>query len=170
VHMSFTESVAANMAHMRQTGIVPSPKYVQSTNKNSIHFQDFMLQVLMVDDDPGQLRLRQAILSNAGVTVHIATNAESALAFLRTVGNKIGVVVTDHFLTGRTGADLVREMRCTLPSMPVLVLSGMPGIEDEYDGLDVSVRLKPFPPDEFIGFVLNSLSSPKKELARGELQ
>jgi hypothetical protein len=34
--------------------------------------------------------------------------------------------------------------------MPVLVLSGMPGIEDEYEGLNVSFRLKPLNPDEFI--------------------
>jgi DNA-binding response OmpR family regulator len=118
-----------------------------------------MLQVLMVDDDPSQLRLRQTILRGAGVTVHVATNVESALAFLRTVGDKIGMVVTDHYLDGGTGVDLVRELRRTAPLMPVLVLSGMPGVEDEYDGLNVSVRLKPFPPDEFIRIVLGSLDS-----------
>jgi DNA-binding NtrC family response regulator len=34
-------------------------------------------QVLLVDDDPGQLRIREMILRNAGFIVHIATNAES---------------------------------------------------------------------------------------------
>jgi len=74
------------------------------------------------------------------------------------VGDTIGVVVTDHYLPGRTGADLVRELRLTLPSMPVVVLSGMPGIEDEYDGLDVSIRLKPFPPEELIRVIQSSLA------------
>jgi DNA-binding response OmpR family regulator len=117
-----------------------------------------MLQVLLVDDDPCQLRTRETILRNAGFVVHIATSVESALAFLRSVGDKIGVVVTDHFLPGRTGADLVRELRLTAPTMPVVVLSGMPGIEDEYDGLNVCIRLKPFPPDQFIEVIQSSLA------------
>jgi len=109
-----------------------------------------MLQVLLVDDDPGQLHIREIVLRNAGLAVHVATNAESALALLRAMGNKIGLLITDHFLPERTGADLVREMRLTLPRMPVLVLTGMPGIETEYEGLDVSVRLKPIGPEEII--------------------
>ena len=42
-----------------------------------------MLQVLMVDDDPGQLSVRETILRSAGLVVHVATSVESALAFLR---------------------------------------------------------------------------------------
>lgn len=117
-----------------------------------------MLQVLMVDDDPGQLRIRGAILRNAGMVVQVATDAESALEFLQSVDNEIGVVVTDHYLPGHTGADLVRQLRLTAPAMPVLVLSGMPGIEDEYNGLNVSIRLKPFPPEELIRVVQSFLA------------
>jgi DNA-binding NtrC family response regulator len=119
-----------------------------------------MLQVLMVDDDPGQLSVRETILRSAGLVVHVATSVESALAFLRAFGDKIGVVVTDHFLPGHTGADLVRELRLTRPSMPVVVVSGMPGIEDEYDGLQVNVQQKPFPPAELIRVVRSLLESP----------
>jgi DNA-binding response OmpR family regulator len=118
-----------------------------------------MLQVLLVDDDPTQLRIRELILRNAGMVVHIATNVDSALAFMRSVGDKIGVVVTDHFLPGRTGADLVREIRLAAPALPIFVLSGMPGIEDEYDGLNVCVHLKPFPPEEFIREIQSVLAA-----------
>jgi DNA-binding NtrC family response regulator len=117
-----------------------------------------MPQVLIIDDDPGQLRIRETILRSAGLVVHIATNAESALAFLRSMGDAIGAVVTDHFLPGRSGADLVRELRQTDPAMPVLVLSGMPDIEGEYDQLNVIVRTKPFPPQELIQVVKGLLS------------
>ncbi len=116
-----------------------------------------MLDVLMVDDDPVQLRIREIILRSAGLVVHLATSVESALTLLRSTGDKVGVVVTDHYLAGHTGAELVRQMRLLLPAMPVVVLSGMPGIEEEYDGLSVSIRLKPFPPDELIRVVQNSL-------------
>jgi DNA-binding NtrC family response regulator len=117
-----------------------------------------MLQVLMVDDDPSQLRMRQTILRSAGMDVHAATSAEGALALLRVMGNKIGVVITDHLLLGCTGVDLVRELRLTLPSMPVVVLSGMPGIEEEYDGLNDCVRMKPLPVEEFIRYVQSFLT------------
>lgn len=119
-------------------------------------------QVLLVDDDAGQLRIRELILRNAGFIVHIATNAESALALLRAVPDKIGLVMTDHFLPGLTGADLVRELRTSLPAMPVVVLSGMPDLEDEYEGLNVNFRMKPFPPDELIRIVQQSLGSPQQ--------
>ena len=121
-----------------------------------------MLQVLMVDDDPGQLRIREMILRNAGFVVHVATSAESAMALLRAIPEKIGVMVTDHFLPGSTGADLVREARLSLPAMPVLVLSGMPDIECEYQGLDVSFQAKPFPPPELIRVVQELLDSGPK--------
>jgi DNA-binding NtrC family response regulator len=117
-----------------------------------------MLQVLMVDDDPSQLKIREMILRSAGLAVQLATDAAGALALLRSAGDQIGVVVTDHFLSNCTGADLVRELRLTAPSLPVVVLTGMPGVEDEYAGLNVSVRLKPLPPDKFIQLVKDSLS------------
>ncbi len=117
-----------------------------------------MLQVLMIDDDTSQLQIREMVLRSAGLAVQLATDVESALALLRSAGDQIGVVVTDHFLDGRTGVDLVRELRLTAPTLPVVVLSGMPGIEDEYEGLNVSVLLKPLPPNEFIKVVQSSLA------------
>jgi DNA-binding NtrC family response regulator len=117
-----------------------------------------MPQVLMVDDDPAQLRIRAIILRSAGLLVNVVTDVDSALACLRSTGCEIGVVVTDHNLHGRSGADLVRELRLFAPSMPVVVLSGMPGIESEYDGLDVTFRFKPLPPDEFIALIQHFLS------------
>jgi DNA-binding NtrC family response regulator len=118
-----------------------------------------MLQVLMVDDDPGQLNTRGIILRGAGLAVKLASDAESALACLRFLDGQIGVVVTDHNLNGRSGVELVRELRLTAPSLPVVVLSGMPGIEPEYDGLNVTFRFKPLPPQEFIQVVRSFLAS-----------
>ncbi len=117
-----------------------------------------MLEVLIVDDDLGQLRIRETILRNAGLVVHVATNVEGALAFLRAAGDRVGLVITDHFLPGRTGVDLVREMRLSLPATPVLVLSGMVGIEDKYDGLNVSVMFKPMDPNELVRIARESVS------------
>ena len=117
-----------------------------------------MLQVLMVDDDPGQLRIREIILRAEGLAVNVATDADAALACLHSMADKIGVVVTDHNLVGRSGAELVRELRRSAPTLPVIVLSGMPGIEPEYEGLDVTICFKPLPPEEFIRIVRRAIA------------
>jgi CheY-like chemotaxis protein len=55
------------------------------------------------------------------------------------------------------GPQFVAQLRTQLPNVPVLVLSGMPGAEAEYDGMNVLYRLKPMDPEELIQLT-NSLS------------
>lgn len=122
------------------------------------------VRVLLIDDSPLQLRVREVILRDAGLEVCIATTAESAHALLRSegVGESIGVIVTDHVLPGASGADFVRQLREIRPSVPVIVITGLPEAEDEYKGLSVVFRQKPVPPPELIALVRESI---KKESA-----
>lgn len=116
------------------------------------------IRVLLIDDDPLQLRVREAVLRDAGLQVDVATTAETALAFLRTeAGNRIGTIVTDHIMPGASGAVFVRALRELKPEVPVIVISGMAEAEDEYDGLGVFFRTKPCPPSELISLVRDSL-------------
>jgi DNA-binding response OmpR family regulator len=115
-------------------------------------------QVLLVDDDPLQLRVREAVLRNAGFHVSVATTAESALATLRAIRDRIGVVVTDHLMPGCSGSDLVRHIRAENDWIPVIVLSGLPEADTEYEGLEVVFRAKPLPPPELIELVRSSFA------------
>jgi DNA-binding response OmpR family regulator len=112
-------------------------------------------RVLLIDDNPLQLRIRETVLRDAGFPVDVATSAEAALALLRSedAPGSFGAVVTDHVLSGASGADLVRELRQSHPSLPVIVITGMPGVEEEYQGLNVHFRPKPCPPPELIDLV-----------------
>ena len=112
-----------------------------------------MSQVLLIDDNPIQLRVRETILRGAGFQVSIATTAESALSLLRVAANHFGVIVTDHVLPGASGADFVRELRKVDAETPVVVVSGMPDVSEEYEGLHAVVRQKPLPPQELIQLV-----------------
>jgi DNA-binding response OmpR family regulator len=115
-------------------------------------------RVLLIDDDPLQLRVREAVLRDAGMEVDVATTAESALALLRSdTATQIGTIVTDHIMPGASGADFVRALRKIKPTVPVIVISGMAEAENEYDGLDISFRTKPCPPLELIALVRRSL-------------
>lgn len=116
-------------------------------------------QVLLIDDNPLQLRVRETVLRNAGFNVQLAASAETALAMLRSSSDRIGLVITDHLMPGGDGAQFVRKLRQENSWIPVIVLSGMPEAEPEYDGLDVIFRVKPLPPPELIALVRACLES-----------
>ncbi len=118
-----------------------------------------MRKVLLIDDSPLQLRVREALLRDAGFEVCIATNAETAQALLRSpLGSTIGTVVTDHILPGASGAQFVRQLRQVKPHVPVIVITGLPEVESEYEGLNVIFRQKPCPPPELIALVRQAMA------------
>jgi len=110
--------------------------------------------VLLIDDNPVQLRAREAVLRNAGFETHVATTQESALAALRGEASAgIGAIVTDHIMPGSGGADFVRLLRTVRPGVPVIVITGLAEAESDYRRLDVTFRQKPCPPEELIALV-----------------
>ncbi len=132
----------------------------QINNKGRIQS---LRQVLLIDDNPLQLTVREAILRDAGFQVSVATTADSALATLRGLPDRVGVIVTNHIMPGVTGNELVRQIRALNTWLPVIVLSGLPEAEAEYQGLDVVFRSKPFPPSELIELVRASLSHSERD-------
>ena len=124
-----------------------------------------MKQILLIDDNPLQLKVRETVLRGAGFQVSVATTAESALATLRVLPGRIGLVITDHIMPGCSGSELVRQIRKFNSDLPVIVLSGLPEAESEYQGFNVIFRTKPFPPPELIELVQENL--PQDEGCRG---
>ena len=113
---------------------------------------------MLIDDSPQQLSVRGAVLRGAGFEVCIATTAESAQALLRSgLASSIGTIVTDHILPGASGAQFVRQLRQVQRDIPVIVITGLPEVESEYDGLNVIFRQKPCPPAELIALVSVSM-------------
>ncbi|HEY3930243.1 MAG TPA: response regulator [Candidatus Koribacter sp.] len=118
-----------------------------------------MSQVLLVDDNPVQLQVREMILRRAGFAVSIATSAEIALALLRTARQHIGLVITDHIMPGTNGVQFVKRLRSEGDQIPVVVLSGLPDAETEYNGLDVAFRMKPLDPLDLIALVQQKIKN-----------
>jgi DNA-binding response OmpR family regulator len=120
-----------------------------------------MKQVLLLDDNATQLIIRELVLRKAGIESHAATSANAALAFLRSsMGQeKIGAVITDHLMPGMDGSQFVRELRKFAPALPVIVISGLSEAEDDYRGLEVAFRTKPFDPEELIALIRATLSA-----------
>jgi len=116
-------------------------------------------EVLLIDDNPSQLTIRELVLREAGFPVSIATNVDGAFALLRSPGlaSRLGVIVTDHVMPGASGADFVRELRRINPHVQVIVVTGMAEAEQEYDTLNVTFLQKPCPPPELIQAVGDAL-------------
>lgn len=111
------------------------------------------IHVLVIDDNPVQLGIREAVLRDAGFLVSIATTGPSALALLNAAPASFHAIVTDHVMPKVSGSDFVRALRNNNPDIPVLVVTGMPDIESDYEGLSVIVRHKPLPPQELIALL-----------------
>jgi CheY-like chemotaxis protein len=117
-------------------------------------------QVLLLDDNPAQLSIRDLVLRKGGVESHIATSAQSALALLRSGPgrSRIGLVITDHIMPGMDGVEFVRQLREFNPGIPVIVISGLAEAEQQYAGLDVIFRIKPCDPEALIKLVRETLN------------
>jgi len=127
-----------------------------------------MPEILLIDDDATQLRLREAVLREAGFTVVTAETAHQALKLLgnSALSNGLGLIITDHVMPGPSGAAFARELR-RFSGVPVIVVSGMPEAEEEYEGLDVRFLAKPCLPEELIRQVRKVLRPQDVQLRTG---
>jgi CheY-like chemotaxis protein len=109
----------------------------------------FVPEVLLIDDNLAQLRIREAVLRAAGISVACASTAVEAFAFLRP-RTDVDVIVTDHVMPGVSGSVFVRQLHDLRPQVPVIVISGLAEAEEEYAGLGVTFLRKPCPPESLI--------------------
>jgi CheY-like chemotaxis protein len=123
--------------------------------------------VLLVDDNQLQLATRRTILKQAGYAIISAQDPNEALRLVRDpeIGPQLKLVVTDHLMPGMHGDELVRELRATLPTTPVLVITGHPDAEIAYTGLDVHLQAKPCSPELLIERIATLLGSPMSRTA-----
>ena len=84
--------------------------------------------VLVVDDDPTQRRLVQAVLDRDGYQVVHAENGQEALDRL-TSGGGADVVLLDLVMPGLSGLDTLKQARAAGVRTPVIVLTANAGIE-----------------------------------------
>lgn len=123
-----------------------------------------MPAILIVDDNPIQAVTRRLILERAHLQVVLASDGPTALAKLE-ANEHIGMVITDHCMPEMSGPELVRKLRESTKTLPVLVLSGLPEAEAEYEGLDVIFRLKPIHPEELMSLSKSLLFPPYDQTA-----
>jgi two-component system invasion response regulator UvrY len=88
-----------------------------------------MIRILLVDDHPVVRHGIRQILVDGMKTVSIeeASDAESAMVKIR--DDEWDVIVLDVTLPGKSGLDLLKDVRRDQPNVPVLVLSMHPAVQ-----------------------------------------
>jgi CheY-like chemotaxis protein len=115
--------------------------------------------ILLVDDNAIQALTRRSILLRTGRQVVVASSAQQALEMLQDAAlqKSVGLVITDHSMPGMNGPEFVARLRELLPRVPVVVLSGYPDVEGEYNGLNILFRMKPLAPEQLMALVQDLL-------------
>lgn len=80
-------------------------------------------RLLLVDDEEPVRAATAAMLAEAGYEIVEANSADDALRILHQRGD-MDALVTDYIMPGRTGADLIREVKALRPDMPILLITG----------------------------------------------
>ena len=87
------------------------------------------LGVALLVDDEELVRMSTAdMLIDLGFEVLEAGSAEEALQMLNS-GTIPTLLITDHLMPGMNGADLAREVRLIVPTLPVLIVSGYAAVD-----------------------------------------
>lgn len=90
--------------------------------------------ILLVDDDPAILALGQELLELLGFQVLVAEDGDQALYFFHYPRHAIDLVIMDLNLPGRSGYQVLEELRRLAPQIKVIVTSGFFG-QQEIDKL-----------------------------------
>ncbi len=87
--------------------------------------QDASVRVLLVEDNPGDARLVEILLSEVGTTSFEITHAERLSEALEHLSrSEYDVILLDLSLPDSSGVETVDQMRAAVHHMPVVVLSG----------------------------------------------
>ncbi|MBI1199568.1 MAG: response regulator [Phenylobacterium sp.] len=116
--------------------------------------------VLVVDDDPTQRRLIQAVLERDGFAVAHAQSGDEAMQHL-TSGATVDVVLLDLVMPGMSGQDTLVEMRARGLPQPVIVLTATGGIDTVVQAMQAGAYdffVKPASPERITVSIRNALS------------
>src|SRR5512143_4043859 len=121
--------------------------------------------ILVVDDEKNILKVVSLTLKDHGYGVETAQSVEEALSKFR--GGTFDLVVTDLKLPGRSGGELLAELKAEKPDLPVIVITAFGTIENAVDAMKkgaFNYLTKPVNPDELVNVAREALE--KYELKR----
>jgi two-component system, OmpR family, response regulator MtrA len=127
------------------------PKLLSKTNNEG---PTTLARLLLVDDDPDQIEIRQLIMEHAGHEVQTAASAAEAIEAFERI--QPDVILMDLRLPGADdGVQLLRDFRSRSASVRIVVLSGWPEDLTNRPEADLADHLfrKPVRSRELVGLI-----------------
>ncbi len=117
--------------------------------------------VLIVDDDPTQRRILQAVIEKSGFSTLQASDGDTALEMAFSPdGKKIDLMLLDLVMPGRDGMDTLKELTRRRSELPVIVLTGKGSIDAVVTAMQAGARdflVKPASRERIIVSLRNAL-------------
>ncbi|MBW7945881.1 MAG: sigma-54-dependent Fis family transcriptional regulator [Sphingomonadaceae bacterium] len=126
--------------------------------------------VLIVDDETSQRRITETVAARAGYATLEAGHGEAALDLLTGAhGKSIDAVILDYNMPGKTGIEVLRELRPQFPQLPVIMLTAHSSVSTAVEAMRAGASdflLKPASPDRITRALASALDhkSPGGEL------
>jgi DNA-binding NtrC family response regulator len=126
--------------------------------------------ILLVDDEESQREPIKGFLQKKGYTVYPASSFDQAKHLFKE--NLIDLVITDFKLKGKTGLDVLKEVKSSNPLIPVVIMTAFGTIEDAVNLMKLGAfdyLLKPIELEELLFTIekvkeLSNLKSENKQL------
>jgi DNA-binding NtrC family response regulator len=128
--------------------------------------------ILLVDDDPTQRRLMQAVCERAGYFVMQADEGQKALDILRSPeGQAVSLMLLDLIMPGLSGMETLEQVKKYREDLPVLMLTAQGGIDTVVEAMQKGAYdffVKPASPERVVVSIHNALNlnSLKNEVSR----
>jgi DNA-binding response OmpR family regulator len=113
-----------------------------------------MARILVVDDEPHITEVVSAYLEREGHTVETASDGDAAFSLARSKGHDL--IILDVGLPGRSGFDVLRDLRAEGIESAVIMLTARDELIDRVAGLELGADdyvTKPFEPRELMARV-----------------
>ncbi|MEM9771655.1 MAG: CHASE2 domain-containing protein [Cyanobacteria bacterium P01_D01_bin.73] len=112
-------------------------------------------KILIVDDEPVNLRVLENFLSFEGYSVTVAASGQEALKVLNTLAQPIDLVLLDIMMPNLSGYDVCKKIRETrlAAQLPVIMLTAKDRLDDLITGFKCGANdylTKPFIKDELL--------------------
>jgi DNA-binding response OmpR family regulator len=119
------------------------------------------MRILLVEDERGIADFVERALRAQGHAVEVA--ADGVEGGQRAVGSDLDLVILDVMLPGRSGLEILEEIRAVKPALPVIMLTARAEVADKVAGLDAGATdymTKPFSVEELLARVRAHLRTP----------
>lgn len=113
--------------------------------------EDYKMRVLLIEDDTATARSIELMLKAEGMNVYTTDSGEEGLNLGKLYDYDI--ILLDLNLPDMSGYEVLKALRASKVATPVMIVSGMAGIEEKVKGLYLGAddyMTKPFHQDEMV--------------------